>query len=134
MSDISQEENKAISTQLIMNHINLNQDVLNIIKSFTFYDKKIYSQKKIQKQLKDNLIESIKNTLGYYSQEYIEEDENRFNHLAIWVEAEENITVHEFQLQASNCCRCGKYIDVGSPLLENIIINNPNIFCVDWRH
>ena len=135
MIDISQEENKAIHTQLIMNKINLNQDVLNIIKSFTFYDKKIYIQKRKQTQLKDKLIKLIKN-LEYYSKEYSEEDGNgnTFNHVAIWIPSLENKNEDEIQFQASICGRCGKYTEVGTFELENIIVHNHNIFCANWRH
>ncbi len=132
--DISFEENKAIHTQLTIKYINVNEDVLDIIKSFISYDKKIYYQKKLQKIFKKLLINSI-NNIGkyyYYSQIYYE-DNNEYNHLAVWY-VTQNKGRHEFQLQSSTCMKCGKYTEVSSITLFNTILNNRNISCVNWEH
>ena len=78
MCDISSEENKAINVQLAMN-IPLNGDIINIIKSFVFEDKNVYIQKKLQKQHKHEVMQTIKSSMGYEVREYVPDERN-----AIW--------------------------------------------------
>ena len=129
--DISREENKAIYSQLAMNNLCLNQDVLGVIKSFAFYDKNEFLQKKLQKQRKDDLMKIIKETMGYSLDEYLDEG---FGHWAIWLLSPQNENDDDLQLQASSCLKCGKYTQVGTLDLENAIINNKYIVCVNGDH
>lgn len=129
--DISREENKAIYSQLAMNNISLNQDVLDVIKSFAFYDKNEFVQKKLQKQRKDDVMKIIQESMGYSVHEYLDEG---IGHWAIWLPWPQNEDDDDLQLQASTCLKCGKYTHVGTLDLENAIINNKYIVCVNGEH
>ena len=131
MCDISHEENKAIKSQLTINHIPLNQDVLGIIKSFVFEDKKIYIQKKMQKERKDDLMQIIL-SICYDLREYTVEG-NRFGHWAIWLPPPQ-YEDDSLQLQASNCLKCGKYVQVSRMELESAIIDNRYLACLNGQH
>jgi len=132
MVDISHEENKAISTQLVIDQMCLNSDVLGIIKSFIFHDKKMYQEKKLEQKIrKDNLMRIIKETMGYSVDEYLDEG---FGHWAIWLPIPQAEDEDDLQMQASSCLKCGKYLQVGNILLENAIQNNAYIMCIDGKH
>ncbi len=132
MCDISSEENKAINIQLSMN-IPLNRDVLSVIKSFVFEDKKVYIQKKLQKQRKDEAMRTINSSMGYDLREYISDEGNLIGHWAIWLPPSEEY-YNDFQIQASSCFKCGKYVQVSTWDLERAIIDNQHIVCVNGQH
>lgn len=134
MCDISSEENKSINAQLVMNHIPLNEDVINVIKSFVFEDKNIYLEKKLQKQRKNDLMEIITLSMGYDVIEYISDEPNPFGHWAIWSPLSHEGGENDLQLQGSNCLKCGKYVMVGRIDLELAIIDNRYIMCVNGEH
>lgn len=129
MTDISIEENKAIKTQLAMNNIPLNKDVMGVINEFLFQDKKAYVQEKIQKHKKQQLISVMKTNMGYQLDEYPEDNDG---HWAVWVSFETDYD--EFQLQSSNCMICGKYKLVSHDSLANAVMNNRYIMCVNDSH
>lgn len=129
MSDISFEENKAINTQLAMNNIPLNKDVIGVINEFLFQDKKAYMQKKIQKQKKEKLISVMKIHMEYQLDEYPHDNDG---HWSVWVFIETHYG--EFQLQSSNCLRCGKYKMVSYDSLANAVMNNRYIMCINDSH
>jgi hypothetical protein len=131
MCDISLEENKAINTQLAMKNIPLNLDVLGVIKSFVFYDKIFYTKKKEQKEKMDVIIQIINSPMGYDMTEYIEEG---FAHWAIWLPFPQYEDDDDLQLQASNCLKCGKYVQVSTLELESAIMDNKYIVCVNGEH
>lgn len=143
MCDTSLEENKAINTQLAMKNILLNSDVITVIKSFLFHDKTIYikhrTQKMEQKQRKDAIIRVINSPEdnggrpyvgGYYSSELPDQG---FGHWSIWLPIPA-AGWPDFQLQGENCLKCGKYVHVSRYELENAIINNKYIMCVNGEH
>lgn len=131
MMNISREENKAISTQLLINQIGINSDVLGIIKTFVFHDKNKYYQKKMEQKLrKDKLMRIVGNTMGGYSPD---ESNEGACHWAIWLpfpQSEDD----NLQMQASTCLKCGKYVNASNTPLYNIIKNNKNIVCIDGKH
>jgi len=129
MTDISIEENKAIKTQLAMNNIPLNKDVIGVINEFLFQDKKAYMQEKIQKHKKEQLISVMKTNMGYQLDEYPEDNDG---HWAVWVSFETDYD--EFQLQSSNCMICGKYKLVSYDSLANAVMNNRHIMCFNDSH
>lgn len=131
MSITSVEENNAINTQLVLNHLNLNDDVMNIIKTFAFYDKNEYAKKKIQKKNKEIVMSQIKNEMiktGRVS------DRGEW-HWSIHFESSQS-DGHDMnlQFQSTTCMTCGKYVFVGSSILHEQIQNNPRLMCVDEEH
>lgn len=143
MSDISLEENKAINTQQAMNHIPLNSDILGVIKSFLFYDKALYAkhteQKIEQKMRKDGIIRLINSQEENQRQPYVgvyycsEINEQELWHWCIWLPIPAN-GWNCFQLQSSSCFTCGKYVYVSTLEVENAIMNNKYIMCVNGQH
>jgi hypothetical protein len=132
-SNIDSAENTAISKQLVLGNIQLPQDVLNYVYSFTFQDKEIYAiKKKISKIITDTF-QNIARDCGieglyypghwaiYYNKIPSEEEMNNpdymttFNRDAL------------IQLQGVSCMKCGNYI------FHNIydIINHDNkyLYC-----
>lgn len=144
MCDVSIQENKAIKTQLAMKNIQLNQDVINVIKSFIFYDKTIYSkqmkEKMEQKERKDSIIDIIKYPENNQGQHYVggyysyECQEKGFGHWSIWLPISTTDGWNDFQMNGSNCLKCGKYVYVSTLELESIILNNKYIVCVNGEH
>ena len=141
MCDISREENKAINTQLVMNHIPLNSDVLHVIKSFIFHDKTVYAkhlnQQMEQKQRKDAIIYVINSPIdfdGDIGGYYMFENPQGHGKWSIWLPI---ITINlwnHLQLEGSNCLKCGKYTWVKNLELERVIMEKRNIFCVNGQH
>ena len=144
MCDISREENKAINSQLVMNHIPLNLDVLSVIKSFIFHDKTVYAkqmkQQMEQKRRKDIIIQIINSPQGdqdrpyvggYYSVEFPGQG---FGHWSIWLPMPSIDGWNDFQMQSSNCLTCGKYVNVSTLELESAIMDNKYIVCINGQH
>lgn len=143
MCDISREENKAIDTQLAMKNIPLNSDVMSVIKSFLFYDKTVYARQKQQemeqKRRKDTIIRGINspednNGRPYVGGYYIFEHPEGFGHWSIWLPMPTRDGWPDLQMQGSNCLKCGKYVQVSTNALENLIVNNKYIMCVNGEH
>ena len=140
MCDISREENKAINTQMAIKNIPLNSDVLSVIKSFLFHDKALYAKQKMeQKQLKDAIIQVINspednNGRPYVGGYYTFEHPYGFGHWSIWLPMPTRDGWPDLQMQGSNCLKCGKYVQVSTDVLENAVINNKYIMCVNGAH
>jgi hypothetical protein len=126
MCDISLEENKAIASQLAMN-IPLNGDVINIIKSFVFEDKNVYIQKKLHKQA----MRTIKSSIEYDRIEY--KSYQTGNLVGHWTVELSSIEGH-FQMQCLTCLACGKYVSVNKWDLQNDIMHNSYIVCINDQH
>jgi len=126
MCDISHEENKAIHTQVIMSKLNLNQDVMNIINSFIFYDKNEYTKIKLQKMYKKTLMNSLKNMVKY--EQHLSYNSWHWSFVFnyhINIDDEKDIL---FNIQGINCYVCGRY--------SMTTLDNPNkyIYCNDEDH
>ena len=130
MCDISREENNAIKVQLVMNNIMQNPDVLDVIKSFVFQDKRFYAQKKEQKKRHDDLMKIINAPNAYHVTNYVDEG---IGHWSIWMPPELEYD-NNLQMQASNCLKCGKYVYVSTIELENSIVDNNYITCLNGQH
>lgn len=110
-------EIKKYIKQILINKIPLCGDVLNIIKSYCFYDIKTFEQIKLVKSLKTNIVTMIKNSdcsrkNGFYSNEdgyYDDEDSDEVEHWAFCINCD------EYALQAVNCKWCGNYSEEHSP-------------------
>jgi hypothetical protein len=117
----SKAQEKSIQTQLIVNKININKDIIDIVKSFIFYEKKYYQQiykQKLYKSIinnkfKNELIRNINNTYkGHWEFSSISKNED------LWL-----------QFQAINCIICGNYI-----LPKLTIHDNKYLHCIDNSH
>lgn len=133
MVDISDEENKAIHSQLIMNKFNLNQDVVNYICSFIFYDKNEYNKIKLQKIYKKALIDRLNMDIVKFGQqlEYEWHWHIAFN-CRINTNEKKDVSIN---IQAINCCVCGRYTMFGN---MNLHMFQPNsikyIVCDNVNH
>jgi hypothetical protein len=121
MLSISKAEEKSIQKQIIINRINISKDIIDIIKSFIFYEKKHYQQiykQKIYKSIIDNkfknqIIRNIhKSYEGHWAISSINYDED------MWL-----------QFQGINCLICGNYI-----LPKLTIEDNKYLHCMDQSH
>ena len=125
-------ENKAISKQIVINHINLPDDIIKNIYSFIFYDKEIYNRKK---NISANITNQIARLVrlpggrqfyqGHWSIYYEDLDSD------IDFENPEIMTTfykkHSFQLQAINCMKCGNYIFHNG--LYEMNLSNTYLYC-----
>ena len=99
-----------------MNKINLPFDVMNIIKGFTFYDKKNASQIMEHNQCMKQIVETIKHADSRYTVNIEDDDEQ-------WMFGFVNENMYRenpIQLQGVNCKKCGNYT-------YNVVPEN--IFC-----
>jgi hypothetical protein len=129
MSTTSVEENKAINTQLVLNHLNLNDDVMNVVKSFAFYDKDEYYQIKLYKKNKDIVMGRIKNEMIKTGHE--NGNRGEWHWCVYFACSQSDGRDMSIQLQSTTCMTCGKYIFVGSAILHEQIQNNPRLVCLD---
>lgn len=110
---VKDSENKAISTQLILNQIQLPQDILNCVYSFTFQDKEIYATKKNFSKM---LTQTFKNVIREGEREGLYPGHWAFYYNRTLTEEEMNGVYYIFtkddrlQLQGVSCMSCGNYI------------------------
>lgn len=108
-SNIDSAENTAISKQLVLGNIQLPQDVLNCVYSFTFQDKEIYAIKKEFSKIITDTFQNITRDCGvegfypghwaiYYNRTPSEEEMND--------PGPDDL----LQFQGVSCMNCGNYI------------------------
>jgi hypothetical protein len=126
----------SIIKQLLINNLNISSpDVLDIIKSYCFYDIKAWETISFIKYKKERIHFLFKN--GTYSRANPDSDnfatDDDFNddseHWAFWAEDETDGPNPQFQ--AINCKVCGNFISINPNIPDNILclchINN-----ADW--
>lgn len=102
--------------QTIMNKIGLPYDVMNIIKEFTFYDKKEAQQMIKHNNHMKQIVDTISSADTRVTLNISDDDEQ----WAFGFVDEELYNRNPIQLQGVNCKHCGEYT-------HNIV--TPNIFC-----
>lgn len=113
--DTTVAENTAISKQLILGNIQLPQDILNCVYSFTFQDKEIYARKKMYSKMLTDTFKNIVRECGgpgiypghwtIYYDRIPTEEERRYPNYIVAIEPDESL-----QFQGVSCMNCGNYI------------------------
>jgi hypothetical protein len=107
-------EIKKICKHIFINKLPFCNDVINIIKSYCFYDKKTFEQIKMVKNLKLTIVNLFKNALfsrknGNFNNnenvEYPNEDSDESQHWSFCINLNEN------QFQGVSCKLCGNYLE-----------------------
>ncbi len=105
ISDHNCKEMKKYIKIFLVNNLSLCRDVVEIIKSYTFYDVKTFAQITFAKHIKYNIVEMI--DFAQYSRKngfaYEEGDPDEVEHWAFCVDE------YEQGLQGVNCRFCGNY-------------------------
>ena len=121
-----------ISKQLSINRLPLCDDVLNIIKSYCFYDIQTAKTRKIKQEIVDRFLHAQVSRFrpnGYYTDnDGFDENSDNCEHwstcLAVVCRDDNFTIIREEQFQAVNCTICGEYLLTG-----NSIVLSQKIFC-----
>lgn len=121
---LSIAEDKAINTQLSFVSLPITDDVMNIIKSFIFYDRKTYVSIIYIKIYRSRVNNQIKNSIKYY---YPLLPLSPYSVYIHYIE-------RTLQIQECVCIVCGKFVHIVN---NQLIVNMPPnryLYCINNHH
>jgi len=94
--------------QLLINQFNLPEELLDIVKSFSFYDAKTAARIKQYKEIKRNLLQEFEQALDFQPA-----DEDGCWAVVFWRldedDEEDDDPYQHHMIAAGVCCKCGEY-------------------------
>ena len=125
----------SIMKQCIINQINLPYDTKDIIKSFCFYDIKMWEtiqNIRVKKEEINRIFKYRINSRATTPSEFYEDDDDD-EHWVFWVDTPEDRDYMQFQ--GSNCKVCGNYVTIFAPyyISQKILCNcqHHNLYDLD---
>jgi len=102
---IMETEQKCIEKQLLIHEFRIPMELVDIIKSYCFYDASMAECIKKYKSIKRNLLQEFENTLEFQS----DETENSVS-VVFWKKDEEDTDPYQHHMIAASICSgCGNY-------------------------
>lgn len=92
-----------IDKQLVLNRLPLNDDILYLIKRFSFYDMETMRMRRVIQERMKHIAERIKHAISRNTCEFGEH----------WAFGFLETSMETLQLQATNCAVCGNYFQTG---------------------
>ena len=121
---LSIAEEKAIKTQLSIVSLPITDDVMNIIKSFIFYDRRTYVSLMVIKIYRSRMNNQIKKSIKYYYPLLPLSPYSVYIHYI-----ERQLQIHECV-----CIVCGKFVHIVNNQLIANMPPNRYLYCINNHH